>query len=488
MRSLLVVPLLVTFVVPASALEVTRLRAPHAIRLSNHHLTRAGRIALTIRNDGGAPATFADASALAAAVGLVAAAAQGPIACPVLGPEVSAPKHFPLMLPPGRKRAVEYRATFDCAPDPDTKADWTFTAGAKAATTDVVDRRAGTAYQLPGRYAVGTTQLMLVDASRPTMPNGTYPGAPDRSLPTIVWYPADAAGTDVPVAGAGKPFPLVVFSHALGSTADQSVQYTSHLASHGYVVVAPAYPLSTLLAPGGPTVADTPAQAGDVSFLIDTFLGFSADPANRFAGAIDGERIAATGHSGGGITTLVVAYDAGVRDPRIKAAIPLAPPSCWFQQGWFGAVTVPLLILQGDADLLVDFTMNAHAIYERANPPKSLVRIAGGNHIGFADFGEQLDDTAVCALFPDPTSLTAGIMAMIASLGGAADHVVFDGCTVSGCTGDAAHIDGHRQVQIAKQAATAFLEMLFRDDKVAERYFYDELAATSPDLTHDFTR
>src|SRR5262249_43922877 len=288
--------------------------------LTNKHVTRPGRLALTIRNDAAAAVTFADAATLTTAIGLAATSADGPIACPLLVSELATPRRFPLTLAPARKRGLVYRTTFVCGSDPESAADWTFHAGTHTATPDVVDKRALRAYQLRGRYAVGTTQMTLVDATRPTMANGTYPGASDRTLLTIIWYPADADGTDVPVAAAGKPFPLVVFNHALGSPPNQSVEYTSHLASHGYVVIAPAYPLMTLLAPGGSIVADPPAQAGDASFLIDTSLGFSADQTNRFGGAIDGERIAATGHSGGGILTLVAAYDAGVRDPRIKAA------------------------------------------------------------------------------------------------------------------------------------------------------------------------
>ncbi|MEW6270207.1 MAG: hypothetical protein AB1689_13030, partial [Thermodesulfobacteriota bacterium] len=47
----------------------------------------------------------------------------------------------------------------------------------------------------PGPYAVGERALELVDTSRPTDPNGDFPGAPGRRLPTRVWYPAAAAGT-----------------------------------------------------------------------------------------------------------------------------------------------------------------------------------------------------------------------------------------------------------------------------------------------------
>ena len=73
-------------------------------------------------------------------------------------------------------------------------------------------------------------------------------------------------------------------------------------------MAAPAFPLSRLGAPGGATVADVPAQVGDVTFVIDEFLRFAGDAKDRFAGGVDAERIALTGHSGGALTTLVTAF------------------------------------------------------------------------------------------------------------------------------------------------------------------------------------
>src|SRR5262249_47079336 len=281
-RSLTALSLLLLFALPAAALEVLHVRAPGAVALTDGHLTRRGHVRVRVRNDSAAALEFADDSALGAAVGLVAVAPPRPVVrpglvpapapgrgvCRVLVPARAAPRRFPLSLRAGHRRTLGYRVEFVCGATPGTGVDWTFTAGAASATTDVLDQRASTAYQLPGRYAVGTTSMTLVDSSRPTMANGPSPGASDRPLATLVWYPADGAGgADAPVAHDGSPFPLVVFSHGLGAPPNQSTQYTIHLASHGYVVVAPAFPLSKLGAPGGPTLADAPNQAGDVSFL-----------------------------------------------------------------------------------------------------------------------------------------------------------------------------------------------------------------------------
>ena len=72
-------------------------------------------------------------------------------------------------------------------------------------------------------YAVGSRTYTFVDPTRPTSAHGTYPGAPTRTLPTLLLYPAagDPAGPIVanaaPVRRRGG-FPLIVFSHGFGAS------------------------------------------------------------------------------------------------------------------------------------------------------------------------------------------------------------------------------------------------------------------------------
>jgi predicted dienelactone hydrolase len=506
-------------------LAVQRVRVPAQVKLDDRHATVTARAAVRITNRGSAPAVFADAASLAAGVRFTAAALTGPITCPPVGIAL-ARRRFPLTVRPGRSRTLRYRLAFTCGANPDRKADWRFGVvldhvaldgnvdenpandacpRAPSASdrgcgiagpddtrvgpeTDVRDARAGTRFELPGPYGVGETSLVLVDSSRPTMPNGTFAGALDRTLQTAVWYPATpgTSGRDVALAVDGRPFPLVVFGHALGSYNSQSMFLTTHLASHGYVVAAPAFPLSNAAAPGGARITDLPAQAGDITFVIDAFLGFASAAGNRFAGGIDAERIAMSGHSGGALTTLVAAYDQRLRDPRIKAALPFSPPGCFFQQGYFDAAGVPLLILQGDRDLLADAVGDATAVFTRARPPKTLVVVREGNHLGFADVGTALDDGFVCQTFPDRTDLNAQLAAVMAALGGSAAHLAPDGCPTLYCAGDTAHVDGRRQQQIGKEAALAFFEDVLRGDAGARRYL-ETLAARNPDLTSTST-
>ncbi len=512
--------LLVALAAASSALAVGRwdlavesVRAPSRVSLDDRHPTGTRRAAVRIANRGSVPAVLADAAAVAATVRLTATAAKGPIVCAPLG--VTPARHrFPLAIRPGRSVTLPYDLRFLCGPNPDRTPDWTLGATVDhaaldgnadedpgddtcprpptatdpgcgvAPTIDVRDGRAGTRFELPGPYGVGTTSLTLVDASRPTMANGSFPGAPERTLPTAVWYPSapGASGADAPLAADGRPFPLVVFGHALGSYDSQSTFLMTHLASHGYVVAAPTFPLMHLNAPGGATIADVAAQAGDVHFVIDSFLGFAREDGNRFVGGIDADRVAVSGHSGGAITMLVATYDRNLRDPRIRAVVPFAPPSCFLQPGYFDAASVPLLILQGDHDLLVDAVADSGAAFARARPPKALVIVHGGTHIGFADVGAGVADDFVCRLFPDGTELTAEIGVFLEALGGAADHVGMDGCPSTYCAGDTTHIDGLRQQQIGKETALAFFEAVLRGDRTARRYVAT-LAARNPDVS-----
>ena len=513
---------------PTSDLAVLRIRVPARVKLADARPKASAHGAVRIANRGPVPVVVADRATLAAVVRLSAANLAGPIACAPVGIAPVIGLRFPLILRPGRGRTLRYELDFTCGANPGPAPDWAFSATVDHAaldgtaadedptddvcprapsasdpgcgvvgpddarlppTTDVRDTRAGTRFELSGPYGVGETSVTLVDPSRPTMPNGSFPGAPDRTLPTAVWYPAasDTSGPDAALATDGRPFPLVIFGHALGSYNSQSTFLTTHLASHGYIVAAPAFPLSSLGAPGGATVADVAAQARDVTFVINSFLGFASDTRNRFASGVDAERIGLTGHSGGALTTLVTTYDANLREPRIKAAVPFAPPSCFFQPGYFDAARVPLLIVQGDRDLLVDAAGDAGAVYARAHPPKALLLVHGGTHLGFSDLGAALGDGLICSLFPDRTDLDVQIAALLETLGGAADHVGSDGCPSAYCMGDRAHVGGPRQLQIGKAAALAFFQDVLRGDRMARRYL-STLAARNPDLTLSIAR
>ncbi|MDP3768282.1 MAG: hypothetical protein Q8S13_09720, partial [Dehalococcoidia bacterium] len=202
-----------------------------------------------------------------------------------------------------------------------------------------------------GTYGVGVTSYDLVDSSRPTAANRDFSGADERPLPIDVWYPSGAAGAepevrDAPLDGADAPYPLIIFAHGLSGTRRQSVSYVQHLASHGYVVAAPDFPLSRLGAPGGPRLGAVLEQPKDVSFVIDSLLEFNAQDGHLLEGAIDDEAIGVTGHSLGALTTMLTTFGPS-RDERIDAALPISTPACFLPASLAGDTSVPIMVVGG---------------------------------------------------------------------------------------------------------------------------------------------
>ncbi|MDH3706315.1 MAG: alpha/beta fold hydrolase [Acidimicrobiia bacterium] len=222
-----------------------------------------------------------------------------------------------------------------------------------------------------GPWAVGYETFELVDTARG-----------DRILPVDVWYPVDAddavgvpkAELDLFVAdyeleyaldapepaGRGR-FPLVAFSHGSGGFRSQSWFLMQHLASHGFVVVAPDHVGNTALdgflgtqIPGSEMVILRPQ---DISFVLDEILAMNEDDDHRYDNLINERRVAVAGHSFGGYTALAVA--GGVEalglepDARVDAIIPLAGASGGLSDADLATIDVPALFLSGTKDITV---------------------------------------------------------------------------------------------------------------------------------------
>ena len=239
--------------------------------------------------------------------------------------------------------------------------------------------------------ALGLAREVFVDPSRPTKASPPFEGSADRRLDTWIWYPAASEGADAPLS-EGAPWPLVVYSHGTYGRPDNATHFCEFLARRGYVVAASAFPLTSSVShtklPAA-DVSDGGSQPGDVSFLIDSLL---AHP--RFGPLIDAERIGATGISLGGITTYFASFGHPTRDPRIKASAPIAPgdppyAALGFGLGFNGVtpapVSVPALLLVGDADVFEAQTAGSEAAYARLRPPKYRVDIRAAPHVWFGD-------------------------------------------------------------------------------------------------------
>jgi predicted dienelactone hydrolase len=190
---------------------------------------------------------------------------------------------------------------------------------------------------------------------------------------------------DAPVA-EGK-FPLVVFSHGNGGFRMQSVFWCEHLASHGYIVVAPDHTGNAAA-----TVVDNKLilhnskareqsaidRPLDVGFMIDMMGKWNKGADSRFNGRLDMEKIGVGGHSFGGMTSTMAAD----QDDRIDAIVPMAAVGREHVN-----TDVPSLIILATEDGTIGAEGNdrVREYYDEGTGPKVLVEFIDGGHYSFTE-------------------------------------------------------------------------------------------------------
>lgn len=233
------------------------------------------------------------------------------------------------------------------------------------------------------RYAVGSLTETFVDPDRPTRAYASLAARPDRTLETLVFYPAaGAAGGEAiegaPPARADGPFPLIVFAHGSGGLGDRYFGLLQTWAAAGYVVAAPVFPFAS--DPDQASPDDYPNQPADMTVVANELLTRNDDESHELAGLIDAERLGAAGHSLGGMTTLGLVANTCCYDERFDAGIVLAGRQVPFPAGdfWF-RIRTPVLLIHGDADTSVVYA-DGRLAYLEAPPPKHLVTLEGADH------------------------------------------------------------------------------------------------------------
>jgi fermentation-respiration switch protein FrsA (DUF1100 family) len=219
-------------------------------------------------------------------------------------------------------------------------------------------------------YPVAVTPMTFVDPSRSTAGRGSAPGHAGRTLLTDLIYPA---------APAVGPFPLVVFAHGYGQSVATYAELLRSVASGGYVVAAPEFPLTSTAIPGPPVRIDVLNQPADMSFLIAAVQQASAGP-GPIRGRVAPGKVAVMGHSDGAVTAAAVAYNSCCTDPRVGAAIILSGAESDFRGTWFGGASPPLLAVHGDADT-VNPLPSSERLYSSSNTDSFLVTVTGGTHL-----------------------------------------------------------------------------------------------------------
>ena len=140
---------------------------------------------------------------------------------------------------------------------------------------------------------------------------------------------ATVNGIELNYRDVGEGFPVVLV-HGFTGTPKYYEGLLRAWAASGYVVAAPAFPLSNGDAPGGPNQNDVINQPGDATFVITQMLELSGRGNGPLRGMIDPRHIGVAGHSAGGTTAMGVALNTCCRDGRIGAAAVLSSGEIMF--------------------------------------------------------------------------------------------------------------------------------------------------------------
>ncbi|WP_328419996.1 chlorophyllase [Micromonospora sp. NBC_00389] len=220
---------------------------------------------------------------------------------------------------------------------------------------------AGTAPQKS--FAVGVRQLKL--------------NRDGRALPVTLWYPAaGAAGgaTKRSAAAADGRFPVVMFSHGLTGRPEDYATILTRWAAAGFVVAAPTFPHTARGSDGN--ILDVLNQPADVSYALTEVLALDGKAGDPLRGRLDAERVAAAGHSAGGVTT--IGLFTASRDERLDAGVVFAGTALGVGTAFAGAAA-PQLFVHGELDEVVDYAAGK-AAYDKVPWPKAMLSLPKGDH------------------------------------------------------------------------------------------------------------
>jgi fermentation-respiration switch protein FrsA (DUF1100 family) len=225
----------------------------------------------------------------------------------------------------------------------------------------------------------------------------------DRALPTRVWYPAagpvpaspDPADEATPAAGK---FPLVLFSHGYTAVPDDYAALLARWAQHGFVVAGPTYP-HTSYGAKDLEQSDIVHQPADAVYVIDQLHALGA--ADPIGAVLAGDKIAAAGHSAGGLTT--TGLFSKDRDDRLLAGVVIAGTD--FGGAAFQGPAAAMLFIHGEKDDTVAYRAG-RTVFEAVPWSRAMLSIPAGGHVIEGDSFQAITETSTqflrWSLYGDP--------------------------------------------------------------------------------------
>ena len=309
------------------------------------------------------------------------------------------------------------------------------------------------AYAARGLYSVGTSDLSI-EGNTPLEVTLWYPALNRDNTEEAITYPykmkmGDPLGTVSIAKYGGKaiqgapydlsagPYPLVVLSPGFSIGTSSYAWLAEHLASYGFVVLAPEH--REHLDPENELWRSAIERPQDILAVFD-YVDEQVESGGLLEGLIDSDQVAVIGHSYGGYTSLAAggaqmdtdafqSYCGSVSDtdepgawlctqltphiadmaslanldavpdglwpawadPRVDAVVSIAGDAFFFGEVGLAAIDVPVMAIGGTHDNDLPFLWSTQPVYEYVSSPKKVkIALDGAEHMIFTGPCEKI--------------------------------------------------------------------------------------------------
>lgn len=221
-------------------------------------------------------------------------------------------------------------------------------------------------------YLLGKTTKTFIDPSRN-----------NRRIPSIIYYPATAVGSNTPIVHNGQRFPVISFGHGFVMKSYDYKYLADALVPLGYILIFPSTEQG---------IPPNHSNFGlDEAFTAKQMVSWGNTTGNFFYSAVAGKK-AIGGHSmGGGATFIGAKYN-----PDLDAFFNLSAAETFINESAIVAakrISIPALVITGTDDHVAPPTTNSRKMFNFLNSDcKTFVNIEHGSHCQFSNVA------GICAL------------------------------------------------------------------------------------------